>query len=312
MDWKKILLGIGITGGVVGVGYLTYKLYKKYKEEKEFYDAQPTAEELWEEIQAQEVVENHERKVSKDIWDDFVSDHIDEEEEYDDEDWQYHIDTLELDEEVDLEVLRFPVDSEEAFKQYKMMSLSDLSVGGNGELYSVLWDLFDHDYIRNDLATDDINIESNMWARRCKFFGEGTKHTMGNISWAEVIIFFAEKIQFELSEDYIDVLHRLVDNLAMYGYSQDYMAQSVDALNNNEFVNPQTGSFGLFGLSHADANAIGHEFGLGNVFEITLWKQFQKWLALTLGLEGQYDYFARDVTHCDPVDSCCAYDFKKG
>lgn len=286
MDWKKVLLGIGVIGGAVGAGYLTYKIYKKYKEEKEFYDSQPTAEELWEEIQAQAVVEDHERKVSKGIWDDFVSDHIDEEEEYDDEDWQYHINGMELDEEVDLEVLRFPADSEEAFKQYKMMSLSDLSVGGNGELYSVLWDLFDYDYIRNELSTDDVNIDANMWERRCKFFGEGTKYTRGNISWAEVLIFFAEQTEFELSENYIDAIYKLVDNLAMYGYSQDYMEQSVDALNNNEFVNPQTGSFGLFGLSHNDANAIGHEFGLGNVFEITLWKQFQKWLALELGLEG--------------------------
>lgn len=160
----------------------------------------------------------------------------------------------------DLGTMRFEANSPEARKQYMNYLLADIEPGF--DKMTSMQNLFDFKYIpTRDL--DDVPT-SEMAARRYEFFGEEGPVSQDDVTVAEVLMYYAEKIQWNYDFSLAHILTHLVNNLQQAGNS---LEDSVDRLNDNRLASGDI--IGLFGL---DNEYLGRYL---NDNEFGLWAQMQ-------------------------------------
>jgi hypothetical protein len=138
----------------------------------------------------------------------------------------------------------------EARNQYKRMELAEWS--RNDESYGILDQLFDFPFIpKND---GDNDLKTKIVDYRSKFFGFSSKWVK-EVTFAEVVLYYAKLANYNCDESVrYWVNYFLQFNELHYNTPSMRMDTTLDSLNNHNYFNEDTGTFGLFGLTHEQMN----------------------------------------------------------
>lgn len=249
---------------VVGAGYIIYRSWKEYKKEqnreeisayeikvkKELDDEMKKREEILEDEDEEEeeleyTVDFDEVNIAPSEDDDY---HEDEEiEEEDDEDEEEDVVIGYLEDEKEGEILRHEPNSKEALAQFKAMVLSDYEE--NETLWDVLNKLWGYSY--NPRNTADATVKKHLFEAREEFFGEDSRWN-DQITFAEVVIFFGNKLAWDFDVDIIGCTKIIVDAIELDSTSGDTkITNTIADLVSHDFVSKDQ-RYGLFGLALED------------------------------------------------------------
>lgn len=275
------LVGAVTASTIVFYSYKAYKMYKHIKAEE------ITAEEVMKVIeerklkqQAEETAKAlEEREARKDI---SVEDYnVDDEEDIPplvqyvyDEYWGEEDDvTYEEDEEEELDILRYEPNSQQAKDQYHMLLLSDFDRYSRD--YTLLNRLlhvpFSGSPTVNGFMLDNIvEVKEHFYGTESKWLDE--------TSWGDVIIYFADRAEFDLgyTRDYwfgtfMDTIGFSTDN----NVSDQEFDEIVDSLCNNYFYGA---NFGVFGLSREQVLEAGRFDSIENINQLSIERQYQEYV----------------------------------
>lgn len=258
-----VYTGLGI-GLLVGTGYVIYRAWKEYKKEqnreeisayeikvkKELDDEMKKREEILEDEDEEEeeleyTVDFDEVNIAPSEDDDYHEDEEIEEEEDEDEEEDIVIGYLE--DEKEGEILRHEPNSKEALAQFKAMVLSDYEE--NETLWDVLNKLWGYSY--NPRNTADATVKKHLFEAREEFFGEDSKWN-DQITFAEVVIFFGNKLAWDFDVDIIGCTKIIVDAIELDSTSGDTkITNTIADLVSHDFVSKDQ-RYGLFGLALED------------------------------------------------------------
>lgn len=177
--------------------------------------------------------------------------------------------------DVEFEMIKYDVNSDQALEQFNEMMLSDFDRGSDE--WFILRSLLDEPVL-SDIPQDRITA-SNIIERRSEFFGPNSKWS-NEWTWGEVIIYFGARAASDLpSESYMDYVENWVLDM---GIDIEYMESVVSDLNNTEFW--YNGIFGIFSLDDEDVEEHCRNYGFANRHVLPLETQYQIWLSKKLGL----------------------------
>lgn len=220
MDKRNEILGKITVGLFVGtVALIVYKKYKKMKLEKEAI----TVDDLGDILASKEepVADDEEEEVAEDI---ILSD-IPE------------VGEFELKKGTD-------PNSEYALEQFINMQTAEFKKGSEQE--RVLRTLYKHEYEPEN--SGDRTTYDNLLDIRREFFGEDSKWS-GSTTWAELILYYAERLTYDLDNTIEYWTTYILDHLQIdTGTREEDLIDTFYNLNDHEFVNHDSGYFGLFGL----------------------------------------------------------------
>lgn len=269
------LVGAATASTIVFFSYKAYKMYKHIKAEE------ITAEEVMKVIeerklkqQAEETAKAlEEREARKDI---SVEDYDIEEDALPIVEYEYEYEeeeTYEEDEEEELDILRYEPNSQQAKDQYHMLLLSDFDRYSRD--YTLLNRLlrvpFSGSPTVNGFMLDNIvEVKEHFYGTESKWLDE--------TSWGDVIIYFADRAEFDLgyTRDYwfctfMDTIGFSTDN----NVSDQEFDEIVDSLCNNYFYGA---NFGVFGLSREQVLEAGRFDSIENINQLSIERQYQEYV----------------------------------
>lgn len=285
MNKKTLLTLVGaVTAStIVFYSYKAYKMYKHIKAEE------ITAEEVMKVIeerklqkQAEETVKAlEEREARKDIFEEEYYEEEDEEvvplvqyeyEEYLRENGEVE-DAYDEEEEMELDILRYEPNSQEAKDQYLMLLLSDFDRYSRD--YKLLTRLLRVPF-SGDPEVNDIMLE-NIWEAKAHFYGTDSKW-LDETSWGDVILYFADRASFDLgnTRDYwfgtfMDTIGFAIDD----SVSDQEFDEIVDSIRSNYFYGA---NFGIFGLGRDQVLEAGRIDSIQNINQLSVERQYQEYV----------------------------------
>lgn len=177
--------------------------------------------------------------------------------------------------DVEFEMLKYDINSEQALEQFNEMMLADFDRGSDE--WFILRSLLDEPVL-SDIPQDQTTA-SNIIERRSEFFGPDSRWS-NEWSWGEVFIYFGSRAARDLpSESYMDYVENWIVDM---GVDIDYMESVVQDLNNTEFW--YNGVYGIFSLYDEDVEEHCRNYGFSNRHVLPLETQYQIWLSKKLGL----------------------------
>lgn len=144
----------------------------------------------------------------------------------------------------DDKILRHDPNSREARDQFIKMMVAEWSPGD--EAYDVLLYLFTFPF--TPTSEEDKLLRKVLMYNREEFFGPDSKWN-SRITWADVILHYAQNLEFNLGESINYWTEFMLDNMGMNVImSSEAIDRLLTDLSNHSFYNPDTNLFGLFGL----------------------------------------------------------------
>lgn len=278
MNKKTILTLVGAVA-VPTIAFYSYKAYKMYKHIKA---EEITGEEVMKIIEERKLKKEAEetakalaeREARKDI---SVEDYnieedalpiVEYEHEYEDEDVAY-----EEDEEEELDILKYEPNSLEAKDQYHMLLLSDFDRYSRD--YTLLNRLLQVPF-SGDPQVNGFMLDNVLEAKE-HFYGPDSVW-LDVTSWGDVIIYFADRAEFDLgyTRDYwfgtfMDTIGFSTDD----NVSDQEFDEIVDSLCNNYFYGA---NFGLFGLSREQVLEAGRFDSIEHISQLSIERQYQEYV----------------------------------
>lgn len=142
------------------------------------------------------------------------------------------------------EKLRHEPNSREARDQFIRMKTAEWSPGD--EAYNILVYLFTFPF--TPTSQEDKLLRKVLMYNREEFFGEDSTWN-SRITWGDVILHYAESLEFNLGESINYWTEFILDNIGINEMmSSDFIDQMLTDLANHSFYNDDTNLFGLFGL----------------------------------------------------------------
>ena len=272
MNKKTILTLVGAVA-VPTIAFYSYKAYKMYKHIKA---EEITGEEVMKIIEERKLKKEAEetakalaeREERKDI-------SVEDEEEalpiveyeYEDED------TYEEDEEEELDILRYEPNSLEAKDQYVMLLLSDFDRYSRD--YTLLNRLLQVPF-GGDPKVNGFMLD-NVFEAKEQFYGPDSVW-LDVTSWGDVIIYFADRAEFDLgyTRDYwfgtfMDTIGFSTDD----NVSDQEFEEIVDSLCNNYFYGA---NYGIFGLSREQVLEAGKFDSIEHISQLSIERQYQEYV----------------------------------
>ena len=272
MNKKTILTLVGAVA-VPTIAFYSYKAYKMYKHIKA---EEITGEEVMKIIEERKLKKEAEetakalaeREERKDI-------SVEDEEEalpiveyeYEDED------TYEEDEEEELDILRYEPNSLEAKDQYVMLLLSDFDRYSRD--YTLLNRLLQVPF-GGDPKVNGFMLD-NVFEAKEQFYGPDSVW-LDVTSWGDVIIYFADRAEFDLgyTRDYwfgtfMDTIGFSTDD----NVSDQEFEEIVDSLCNNYFYGA---NYGIFGLSREQVLEAGRFDSIEHISQLSIERQYQEYV----------------------------------
>lgn len=146
--------------------------------------------------------------------------------------------------------LKYPASTPEAYEQYKQMILANISK--DNPAYPILEEMFELPWDPNLLGVmgvQDANIQDDLLDWRRHFFLENVEWTKF-VTYAELIIYFVKRADFDLGLGYDHWADQFVSNLGLTVRSGSTDIERVaTAVGSHQFVNHKTQLFGLFGVT---------------------------------------------------------------
>ena len=143
------------------------------------------------------------------------------------------------------EELRHDPNSREARDQFIKMKIAEWSPGD--EAHDLLMYLFTFPFTPTN--EDDKLLRKVLMYNREEFFGPDSKWN-SRITWADVILHYAESLEFNLGESINHWTEYMLDNMGINVImSSESLDRLLSDLANHSFYNEDTNRFGLFGLN---------------------------------------------------------------
>ena len=222
----------------------------------------------------------------------------------DDENAEYYRSVEKLQKEgIEVDGMRYEPNSPAALQAYKNMVLVDYDeddmemakeavnsyelkydMEDPKEVVAILDNLFSFNHIK---ATNeyDQNVIDEMTSRRKDFFGENSKY-VNDITFAEVIIYFVEKLQFDFGYSNAQWAYEIICNLGLLREDLDRngVMSIINSVMHNDFYGPD--GFGIFGIKNTEQGySVSGEKG-------RMWDQYnsysQRLLDMEEDLDGEY------------------------
>ena len=255
---RGIIKGVAGAAVVAALGYGAYRLYKRYKDrnkvEQEIITVdeavkiresklKPLPSEVLESIRKAEAEESNVIDFAKSKLRDIPM-RPKEMLSYDgDEDDGSE---FEIEEDGGEETVKKGTDpnSIDALEQYIRMQTAEFDNGSNNEI--IIRTLHRHEFRPATIA--DETLYGALLDRRREFFGPDSKWAKG-VSWADVILNYAEKLEYHLEESLEHWTTYILDQIGLkQRMSKDEIDMYLADLENHTFYNHTTGYFGMFGL----------------------------------------------------------------
>lgn len=277
MDKQKLLkltAMVSITGTIAFFSYKFGKrLYLDYKEYKEGLDGSIEAVDIVKEAakaKAKAMVE----EASEDRSDTFKELHEeDSNEEEEDPYFDYYTEDSNIEE---LMELRHDPNSVEALEQFKQMKLAEFDSVSSAR--TALMDLFEIPY--EPSCELDAELGNNLINQREDFFGVGSIHNEA-ITVADLLLYFAEKLTFEVDGDVVSWVSTFLNNIGYFNISGRKSSIYATISNLQKHFLVFDGRWGIFGLGEEKYFEISKE----NDGETPYIRQFFKCLDIHYGLD---------------------------
>lgn len=255
----KIFIGVAITATLTFVLYKAYKTYleetgqtKEKNKESELENYHPNEE--WKKDRELVIAEIKKQARKEWLYDksDTLYETFEEEfnnvkdiiEEIDEEEYDS---TITEKEEEDEEELRYHPESKEALKEYKQTILSVLPID---PYYYVMEKLFNIEFVpQNEL--DNI-VHKHLVENRQDYFGDFPTVT-NNVTYAELLLYFAEKADYEIDLDKHAFICRIIDKLNLLDKKQIELETILLSCAKHEFVLEEPAIFSIFALGYLDS-----------------------------------------------------------
>lgn len=260
----KIFIGVAITATLTFVLYKAYKTYleetgqtKQKNKEPELENYHPNEE--WK--KDRELILNEIKKRAKKEWlydkGDTLYEPFEEEitkeisKKIDEEQFSLINDicdsTITEKEEEKKEEVRYHPESKEALEEYKDTILSVLPVD---PYYYVMEKLFNIQFIpRNKL---DLIVHAHLAENKEDYFGHFPAVT-NSVSYAELLLYFAEKADYEIDLDKHAFICRIIDKLDLLNKNQTELETILLKCANHEFLLEEPQVFSIFALGYLDS-----------------------------------------------------------
>ena len=292
MNKKTMIKALVSAGAVCTIAFLSYKAYKILQEHKE---NEILTDEVNKQLLAKRLTDQENARLK--LLEEARQEELDEMEE---EDANY-VDPREVaiqeivayyggseeDEEGDVKILRYDVDSLEALKQYKDMRLADLAPISRTK--AVMMNLFSRRF--EPLNEHDENILKHIRDSRTEFFGPNSKWLEG-ATLAELILYFAELTDFDIdgggefwTTDFINNLGISIES------SPDQLDEVFDDLLFHDFYSRK--GFGLFCLDGEAMDKV-DEWDKVNNRNRTFLGQYNVFISTKLAEIEDEDYYGED------------------
>lgn len=186
---KNVIKVTMVVGALAGLGYISWKVWKTVKELQE--EEILSGEDLELELEKRKIKKEVEEEKPLPEYDDLIEDDYSEV-EVDEGEFETYFEDEELSE------LKYGIDTLEAMEQYKAMKMADL--GEDERLY--LEDLWTRPFVDDAekisvMEPGNRTVAENIIEDRKEFFTAESKWT-NYVSWAEVILYFADLLDFDL------------------------------------------------------------------------------------------------------------------
>jgi hypothetical protein len=285
MNKKTLLTLVGaVTASTIA--FYSYKAYKMYKHIKA---EEITAEEVMKVIEERKLQKQametakalEEREARKDISvEDYNVDDEDEVlplvqyeyEEYLRENGEVE-ETYEEDEEEELDILRYEPNSQQAKDQYHMLLLSDFDRYSRD--YTLLNRLLQVPF-SGDPKVNGFMLD-NIFEAKENFYGVESKW-LGETSWGDVIMYFADRAEFDLGYTRDYWFGTFMDTIGFStedSVSDQEFDEIVDSLCNNYFYGA---NYGIFGLSREQVLEAGRFDSIENINQLSIERQYQEYV----------------------------------
>ena len=148
----------------------------------------------------------------------------------------------------EVEELKWPVNSDEAYEQYREMRLANIMPTNKAR--KVLYDAFSYPFDEDQvLSENDKTIIEEIHTQQEEFFGPHGKWP-GHATYAELILYLIEKADFDWDRGYDYWAGLFIENLALGpNSSHEDLQNTFDDLGSHVYTNNKTGLFGIFGLN---------------------------------------------------------------
>lgn len=101
----------------------------------------------------------------------------------------------------------------------------------------------------------DIVLHNALKTERADFFGLGSRSKwIDNITWADVVVFYAEKLEYHLGYTNDYWIGYIIDCMDIDGKEGKELEYSLNAIADHDYINDDTETFGIFGI---DADSMG-------------------------------------------------------
>lgn len=104
-------------------------------------------------------------------------------------------------------------------------------------LYKIIWNPTNH---------GDRTRMSGLEQQKADHFGVGSKWAK-YVTWGDLVMFYAEKLEYNLGEDVEFWVDRMTDQIGIFGHGHNALKGKLDSINNHEYT-AEDGGFGLFGI----------------------------------------------------------------
>lgn len=233
MNKSKLISLIVVASSASAIAFFSYKWYKLYKETKE---GALYGEELDEVIEARKLMEQMKEK---------VIDYDEEEEEV------YQDYTESFDEEPQVEEeeeMRHDPRSQEAMDQYINMRLAEFKDAVSDKIYKQMVDLFSIPVtFGNEM---DQTILDQLKVEREEFFGGTVPEITNNVSFAELILYLSEQLDYQIDGGVVGWSLDLLGNLDIQTHSASRYRQIAVALRDQAFSSKH--GYGIFALNDSE------------------------------------------------------------
>lgn len=233
----KLLAVVGVSSTIAFFLYKAVKTVKEVKQELAFQEAMNADLPIVETPLEVEESEVSELKLAPKFE---VFEEMEDETEIIEEEHEFHIDP----EDIIIEEgspLRHPINSKEALEQYKSMRLAGLEP----MTYSRIKLLFDYAFYR--VRKGDEKVWDRLVEEREHFFTDQSIH-LRNITMAELVLYYAEDLDYNLGSGSSYWANKILDNLGVHLVTEHLTVEAIiENVVNHAFMG--TDGYGLFGLS---------------------------------------------------------------
>lgn len=269
--FKDALWNVAIAGALTGLAYISYRTYKEYRSEldrarKEFEEEeQRRKDEIAKELddiqkeeerkeaipEAEEYVEPTQEEVALDYYDRVEVDLGEGRIRLSDYKAQLELDDINTEEEV--ETLKHDINSQEAISQYREMLTAEIR---DEKVLSTLWELWSVPF-KPKSEKDKILLDSLIFDR-VDFFSADSQW-VNRVSFAEVVLHFAQKAQFDLDYSVELSVKAWLYHLGLYpGVGAYTVDKAVRDAVDHDIITPDN-LYSMFGLDDdAYLDMLGH------------------------------------------------------